>query len=204
MVLGLRSMKKYNGCLNFCCNRLWTGPTGVSEVPVRYAISKLVLRQLPTVPPDPGGQTKSNSITDPQLCERPIQWSSRNCGSTDEIPKFWRVIHEKHCVRVVEEDEEVRSNWATDNEDNTIEVYPEVVSLEEALRRIGQPRLKNLAAFSEVGEDEHEAIRWERLLKLPQCRQKTKRSLKCSTGREQVTRRLTCRRWGRTSSQRSR
>ena len=96
------------------------------------------------------------------MCERPIQGSSKNCGSTDKIPKFWRGIHENQCVRVVEkEDEEVKSDWATDDENNTIEVYPEVVSLEDTFRKIGQPLSENVAAFSEVEEDEHEAIHWE-------------------------------------------
>ena len=99
------------------------------------------------------------------MCERPIQGSSKNCGSTDKIPEIWRGIHENQCVRVVEkEDEEVQSDWATDDEDNTIEVYPEVVSLEDAFRKIGQPLSEDVAAFSGVKEDELKAIRWEPIL----------------------------------------
>ena len=62
MVLGLRSMKEYKCCLNFGCDKVWTGLTKESEVPVHYTIPKLVPRKLPTVPPDPGGQTEPNSI----------------------------------------------------------------------------------------------------------------------------------------------
>ena len=36
---------------------------------------------------------------------------------------------------VQEEDEKVQADWATDDKDDTSEVYPKVVSLEEALRR---------------------------------------------------------------------
>ena len=62
MVLGLRLMKKYKCCLYFGCDRLYTGPTEGFEVSVGYVTPKLVPRKLPTVPPDPGGQTEPNSI----------------------------------------------------------------------------------------------------------------------------------------------
>ena len=136
MVLGLRSMKKYKCCLNFGCDRLWTGLTKGSEAPVRSAIPKLVQRQLPTVPPGPRGKTEAKSITDPQLCERQIQGSSSFCGLIGEGPESSPGNYAKQCVRVVqEEDEKVQRDWETDEEDDTSEVYPEVVSLDEALRR---------------------------------------------------------------------
>ena len=38
MALKLRSMEEYKCCLNFGCDKLWTGLTEESEVPVSYAI----------------------------------------------------------------------------------------------------------------------------------------------------------------------
>ena len=55
MVRGLRSMEEYKCCLNFGCDKLWTGLTEGSDVPVPYVTPKLVPGKLPTVPPDPGG-----------------------------------------------------------------------------------------------------------------------------------------------------
>ena len=101
MVLGLRSMKKYKYCLNFGCDKLWTGLTEESEVPVRYVTPKQVLRKLPTVPPDSGGQTEPNSIAGSQMGERQIQKSSTNCCSIDEVPESSPGIYENQCVRVV-------------------------------------------------------------------------------------------------------
>ena len=136
VVLGLQSMKKYKLCLIFGWDRLWTGLKKGTEVPVRYATPKLVPRQLPTVPPDSGGQTEPNSITDSQLRERPTHECLKNCGSIDELPESSSGNYENQCVRVVqEEDEKIKADWATDDEVDTSEVYPAVVSLEEALRR---------------------------------------------------------------------
>ena len=136
MVLRLRSMNEYKCCLNFCCDELWTGPTEGSEVPVRYVTPELVPRKLPTIPPDPGGQTEPNSFRGSQMCERQVQGSSRNCGSTNDAPENLPGIYENQHVRVIqEEDEKVQADWATDDKNDSSEDNPEVVSLQEALRR---------------------------------------------------------------------
>ena len=136
MVLGLRLTKECKCCQTFGCDKFWNGSAGGLEVPVRYAIPKLVPRKLSTVLLDPGDQKEPNGITDSQLCERQIQESLSNCGSIGKVPESWPGINENQCVRVVqEEDEKVQADWATDDENDTSGVYREVVSLEEALRR---------------------------------------------------------------------
>ena len=119
---------------------------------MRYAILKLVPRKLPKVPPDPGEQREPNSFTDSQLCERQIQESLSYCGSIDEVPESWPGINENQCVRVVQEkDEKVQADWATDDENDTSEVYPELVSLEEALRRCTSTgKIETVARFNEI------------------------------------------------------
>ena len=54
MIPGLRSMKEF-------CILVATGLTDGSTVQVLYAILKLVLKQMPTVPPYPAGQRELNS-----------------------------------------------------------------------------------------------------------------------------------------------
>ena len=163
MVLRLRSMKEHKCCWNFGCDKLWTGSTEESEFPMRYVTPKLVPRKLPTVPPDPGGQTGLNSITDSQWYERPIQESLRRCGSTDEVPESLPGIYENQCVRVVQE---VQTDWATNDEDDTSEVYPEVVSLEKALRRFTPTgKTETVARVNETStntDKDSETIRWNR------------------------------------------
>ena len=54
LIPGLRSMKEF-------CILVATGLTDGSTVQVLYAILKLVLKQMPTVPPYPAGQRELNS-----------------------------------------------------------------------------------------------------------------------------------------------
>ena len=140
---------------------------GRVEVAVRYAIPKLVPRKLPTVPPDPGGQIKPNSIAGSQIGEGQIQGSSSNCGSIDEVPEKSPTVYENQCVRLAQEEEEkVQADWATDDENDPNEVYPIVVSLEKALRRCTPTgKTETVARVHETATNtnkDSETIRWKR------------------------------------------
>ena len=89
------------------------------------------------------------------------------CGSIDEVPESWPGINENQCVRVVQEkDEKVQADWATDDENDTSEVYPELVSLEEALRRCTPTgKMETVARVNETAtntDKDSETIRWKR------------------------------------------
>ena len=74
-------------------------------------VPKLVPRQIPTVPPDAGGQmdaggkSEATNIRKRHFCERQSQETSKNFGSNDEKLKIWPSNKEDHNVRIVKEED---------------------------------------------------------------------------------------------------
>ena len=67
---------------------------------------------------------------------------------------------------VQEEDEKVQADWATDDEDDASEVYPEILSLEEALRKCTPTgKTETVARVNKTStntDKDIETIRWNR------------------------------------------
>ena len=85
----------------------------------------------------------------------------------DKVPESLPGIYENQCIRVVQEEgEKVKTDLATDDEDDTSEAYPEVVSLEEALRRCTPTgKTETVARVNETAKNtdkDSETIRWKR------------------------------------------
>ena len=111
--------------------------------------------------------TQSRTVSRVHRYVRGSSAELESCGSTEEVSKSLPGIYENQCVCVVqEEDEKVQADWATDDEDDTSEVCPEVVSIEEALRRCTPTeKTETVARVDETSkktDKDSETIRWNR------------------------------------------
>ena len=127
-------------------------------VPIRHLTHRPSPERMPSLPHEPGGQTKGNHIPRSDMRKRLIAKITAAVESPDKILEGWPTSYDNHSINVVQE---------TKVEEYEMYGSPKPVSLDEVLRRTcGGARKKRVAVAQETEVDEvvdSDAIRWERM-----------------------------------------